>query len=86
LYRQTALKSGDATLASVLDELERALLDVAHSPDHVTPAQVEKIRQRIEAQGILFKVRVAGSEMRQRGKAAIAAPRENSRFKKGNHT
>ena len=36
LYRQTALKEGDAALANVLDELERVLLDVAHSPQEVT--------------------------------------------------
>jgi len=44
LYRQTALQEGDAGLASVLDELERVLLDVAHSPGEVTPAQLEAIR------------------------------------------
>src|SRR3981189_47387 len=36
LYRQTALQEGDAGLASVLDELERVLLDVAHSSGEVT--------------------------------------------------
>ena len=70
LYRQTALQEGDAALASVLDELERVLLDVAHSPEEVTPAQLEKIRQKIEAQGILFKVRVVGRELQERQKAA----------------
>jgi hypothetical protein len=66
LYRQTALEQGDTALASVLDELERELLDVAHSPDQVTPAQLEGMRQRIEARGILFKVRVVGKELQQR--------------------
>jgi len=45
LYRQTALQEGDAALASVLDELERVLLDVAHSPEEVTPAQLERALQ-----------------------------------------
>jgi hypothetical protein len=66
LYRQTALQAGDTALASILDELERVLLDVAHSPDQVTPAQLEKIRQKIEAGGILFKVRVVGKELQER--------------------
>jgi hypothetical protein len=66
LYRQTALEQGDAGLANVLDELERVLLDVAHSPQEVTPTQLENIRQRIEARGILFKVRVVGQELQQR--------------------
>lgn len=74
LYRQTALQEGDAGLASVLDELERVLLDVAHSPDQVTPAQLEKIRQKIEARGILFKVRVVSKELQERQKIAKPAP------------
>jgi hypothetical protein len=67
LYRQTALEQGDSALAEVLDELERVLLDVAHSPQQVNAAQLEGIRQRIEARGILFKVRVVGKELQERG-------------------
>jgi hypothetical protein len=86
LYRQTALEQGDAALAGVLDELERVLLDVAHSPQQVTPAQLEGIRQRMDAQGILFKVRVVGKELQERGESgnAPAAPsssRKNERNK-----
>jgi hypothetical protein len=64
LYRQTALQEGDTGLASTLDELERVLLDVAHSPEEVTPKQLEAIRQKIETRGILFKVRVVGKELK----------------------
>jgi hypothetical protein len=74
LYRQTALEEGDARLASVLDELERVLLDVAHSPEQVTPAQLESIQKKIEARGILFKVRVVGKELQQRQQATTPAP------------
>ena len=74
LYRQTALQEGDAGLASVLDELERVLLDVAHSPEQVTPAQLESIQKKIEARGILFKVRVVGKELEQRQQATTPAP------------
>ena len=82
LYRQTALKEGDAGLANVLDELERVLLDVAHSPEEVTPAQLEKIRQKIEAQGILFKVRVVGRELQERQNAQKPAPAQNDSTEK----
>ena len=78
LYRQTALEQGDAGLANVLDVLERTLLDVAHSPKEVTPAQLETIRQRIEAQGILFKVRVVGKELQQREESAAPSAKQNS--------
>ena len=77
LYRQTALEQGDAGLANVLDELERVLLDVAHSPQKVTPAQMETIRQRIEARGILFKVRVVGKELEQREEFPTPAAKQN---------
>ena len=77
LYRQTALEQGDAGLANVLDELERVLLDVAHSQQSVTPAQLQTIRQRIEARGILFKVRVVGKELQQREESATPAGKRN---------
>ncbi len=66
LYRQAALKSGDRAVSSVLDELERVLLDIAHSPSKLDSAEFEQIRQRIEAEGILFKIRVVGSNLRER--------------------
>jgi hypothetical protein len=74
LYRQTALKEGDQAMASTLDELERVLLDVANSPDEVTPSQFEALRKRIEARGILFKVRVVNQDLREREKAAQPSP------------
>ena len=78
LYRQTALQEGDKVMASTLDDLERFLLDVANSPDEITPARLEKIRQKIEARGILFKVRVVGRELQERQKATKPAPAQDS--------
>jgi len=77
LYRQAALKSGDRAVSSVLDELERVLLEIAHSPSKLDSAEFEQVRQRIEAQGILFKIRVVSSNLREReapphGKASRA--------------
>jgi len=74
LYRESAEQGGDAALASVLDDLERVLMDVAHSPQEVTPAQLETIRQGIEAHGILFKVRVVGKELQEKEKTTNSAP------------
>jgi hypothetical protein len=74
LYRETALHDGDVALASVLDDLERVLLDVAHSPDELTPAKLESLQKRIEAHGILFKVRVVGQDLQEKQKPAISAP------------
>jgi hypothetical protein len=82
VYRQTALQEGDAGLANVLDELERVLLDVAHSPEEVTPAELESIRHKIEAQGILFKVRVVSKELEQRQGATKPSPAQNDSTKR----
>jgi hypothetical protein len=81
LYRRTALEQGDTALAKVLDELERVLLDVAHSPGEVTPAQLENIRQRIESRGILFKVRVVGEELQQRAESPAPPAKQNGSTK-----
>jgi hypothetical protein len=74
LYRETAEQSGDAALADVLDDLERVLLDVAHSPEELTPAKLDSLQKRIEAHGILFKVRVVGKELQEKEKATNSAP------------
>jgi hypothetical protein len=66
LYRQAALNSGDRGVSSVLDDLERTLLEVAHSPSKLDSSEFKEIRQRIEAEGILFKIRVVGSNLRER--------------------
>ena len=73
LYRQAALKSGDTRVSSVLDELERVLLDIAHSPSKLNSVEFEQIRQRIEAEGILFKIRVVGSNLRQQERSPLPA-------------
>jgi anti-sigma factor RsiW len=66
LYRQTAIEMGQNSLADLLDDLERVLVEVARGPSQVSVRQLSDIQQRIEAQGILFKVKVIGSEMRDR--------------------
>jgi hypothetical protein len=71
LYRQAAMRTGDKSVSNVLDELERVLLDVAHSPSKLNSAEFAQIRQRIEADGILFKIRVVGSNLREREAAPV---------------
>jgi len=85
LYRQTALKEGDQAMASTLDELERVLLDIANSPDEITAAQFETLQKRIEAKGILFKVRVVNQDLREREKNERPSPAQgNSEMKERN--
>jgi hypothetical protein len=71
LYRLTAERSGEAGVANVLDELERTLIEIAHSPSRLSSPEFEDLRRRVEAQGILFKVRVVDSQVHAREKKAI---------------
>ncbi|HEX3544585.1 MAG TPA: hypothetical protein VHT31_08670 [Candidatus Acidoferrum sp.] len=81
LYRQTALQEGDTGIANVLDELERVLLDVAHSSGNVTPAQFKSIRQRIDDDGLLFKVRVLTKEIERRENTEKRGPAQSGSAK-----
>jgi hypothetical protein len=65
LYRQTAEHIGDTAVTNVLEELDRVLLEIAHSPSELSPEELGQLRQRFEAQGILFKIRVLGSNVRK---------------------
>lgn len=58
LYRQAALRDGDPGMADVLDDLERILLHISHSPSEISAAELASLQHQIEFQGILFKVRV----------------------------
>jgi len=62
LYRQTAARSGDPAVASVLDELERVLIEMAHGP--VSAESREALRRRIESEGVLFKIHVLDTRVR----------------------
>lgn len=78
LYRQTAVSTGDAAMASVLDDLERVLVDIAASPSTVSPEELDSVRRRIESKELLFKVRVVSSQVRERQKAELAGRSDRS--------
>jgi len=73
LYRQDALDANEGSVATVLDELERALLDVVHRPEDA-PADLDQIRRRIDSAALLFKVRVLSNELRHRELGPGASP------------
>lgn len=79
LYRQTARSTGDTAVASVLDDLERVLIEIAHSPSEVSSEQLDDLRQEIENRGLLFKVRVLGSRVRQQESRPIAEKDKNTK-------
>jgi len=68
LLRQAALRSGDTALASVLDDLGRVLVEIANGPSELSARELAEIQQRIETQGILFKMKVVGRQVREKSR------------------
>jgi hypothetical protein len=56
LYRQTT-EAADPAVAQVLDELERVLLDISLG------TSASEIKSRIDSEGLLFKLRVLGTNL-----------------------
>jgi len=77
LYRHAAERAGDQMVASLLDELERTLLDIANGPSTLTPAELEAVRARLDAAALLFRVRVLSDELHER-EIAPAQPRKTT--------
>lgn len=73
LYRASAVLAGDDTTGDVLDELERTLLEIANTPEDASKTELDALRARIASRGLLFRVRVVNSEMRQREQRMVAS-------------
>jgi hypothetical protein len=71
LYRRTASSAGEAGVVSVLDDLERVLVEIANGPSTLSSRELQDLRKRIESKGILFKVKVLGSQVQEREKAPV---------------
>jgi hypothetical protein len=82
LYRVSAQQAGDPAIAGVLDDLGRVLTEIANAPREMTPADLQAIRARIQSQGLLFKIRVVGSQVdskvRPQNQAEAQAGRGNT--------
>jgi hypothetical protein len=68
LFRLTAASAGDIATASLLEDLERALLEISNSPSEMSRRQLQDLRKEIENRGILFKVKVFASQVQEREK------------------
>jgi len=69
LYRQAAASAGEHGVSDVLEDLERVLLEASHGAAPVSLESLEGLRRKAEAEGVLFKVRVLGSRVREREEA-----------------
>lgn len=76
IYRQTALQAGNGRLASLLEELEPILVEIANAPPDPTPRELEFLRKRIESKALVFKLRVASEGARKPTTDTLAAAGE----------
>lgn len=73
LYRQTATHTGNVQLASMLEDLEAVLVEIARTPRQLRQQNLSALRTRIEQDDLIFKVRVVTDEIRERQKTISTA-------------
>ncbi len=61
----------EVALGDLLDELERFLVEVASGPEHLSTERLDEWQKQIDTKGLLFRVRVVSSEIRERQKVAL---------------
>jgi len=66
LYRATARETGHRSVAAILEDLEPVLVEVARRPALVDSEMVRSLRERIDDDGLLFKVRAVTADARDR--------------------
>ena len=63
LYRTTATTRGEEDVATLLDELEPVLLQLAHAPSEVSAEELRSMQKRVESKGLVFKLRVVRADV-----------------------
>jgi hypothetical protein len=74
LYRQTAEGRGEENVATLLDDLEPVLLQIAHAPSQVSEKELRSIQKRVEAKGLVLKLRVVRASVRAKSSANLQQP------------
>jgi hypothetical protein len=74
LYRRTAEDRGQETVATLLDDLEPLLMQIAHAPSRLSADEVRGIQKRVEAKGLVLKLRVVRANVRATAAATNQQP------------
>jgi hypothetical protein len=67
-------------MAGVLDDLERVLVDISHEPSEMAPTELANLQRRMESAGILFKIRILGTNVKQKQEAAGSVGRPDRKL------
>jgi hypothetical protein len=68
VFRDDAERDGDASLSKALNHLDRLLTEIANRPNGLDAAEAARIRDEMNAEGLLFEVRVLRSKNPHRTK------------------
>jgi hypothetical protein len=68
LLRQASNRTGETSRGALLEDLERLLLDIANGPADLSASDLQELQKRIDDQGLLFKVRITGTDLRREGR------------------
>jgi hypothetical protein len=74
LYRRTAEDRGEDSVATLLDELEPVLLQLAHAPSQVSAQEIRALQKRVEAKGLVMKLRLVRADVRSKSAANPQQP------------
>ena len=74
LYRRTAEDRGEENVATLLDELEPVLLQIAHAPSQVSAQEIRSLQKRVEAKGLVLKLRLVQANVRAKSAASPQQP------------
>jgi len=75
LVRQSAIRAGDLNVEASLDRLERLLAELANQPDEPNERDLERIRQEMNTDGLLFDIRILRSRVGSRALEPQDAPK-----------
>jgi hypothetical protein len=75
LVRQSAMQAGDLYVEASLDRLERLLMELANEPDKLTEADLNRLKQEMNTDGLLFDIRVLRSRVHSPDPEQQSAPK-----------
>ena len=70
LYRRAADRIGDVEMRDLLEDVERVLVDVANGSSAPASKELNDVRTRIDEQDLVFRLRVAASEIQEQQRRA----------------
>ena len=75
LVRQSAMRAGDLNVEASLDRLERLLVELANEPDGLSEADLNRLRQEMNTDSLLFDIRVLRSRVQSQALEPQATPK-----------